>query len=67
MYTVRTETTVKTSEIQFRLNEEFDETTIDGRVTKTIPTRNGNFLSLEQKGNITQKLYRYGGKLNRIA
>merc|ERR1712079_4602 len=51
VYTVRTETTVKTSEIHFRLNEEFDETTVDGSVTKTTPTRKGNFLSLEQKGN----------------
>ncbi len=48
-YTVRTETTIKTTEIKFRLGEEFEETTIDGRVTRTLATRDGNVLTLEQK------------------
>ena len=50
-YTIRTVTTVRTSEITFKLNEPFTEDTIDGRKTQTMPTRIGNFLKLDQKGD----------------
>ena len=50
-YTIRTVTTVRTSEIVFKLNEPFTEDTIDGRKTQTMPTRIGNFLKLDQKGD----------------
>ena len=50
-YTIRTVTTVRTSEITFKLNEPFSEDTIDGRKTQTMPTRIGNFLKLDQKGD----------------
>ena len=51
LYTIRTVTTVRTTEISFRLNETFTEDTIDGRKTQTTPTRDGNFLKLDQKGD----------------
>ncbi|KAJ6663982.1 hypothetical protein lerEdw1_008936 [Lerista edwardsae] len=38
--TVKTESTFKTSEFSFILNESFDEDTIDGRKTKTLITLN---------------------------
>lgn len=38
---MKAESTFKTTEIKFKLNEEFDETTVDGRKTKV-----GKFLSL---------------------
>ena len=50
-YTIRTVTTVRTTEINFKLDEPFIEDTIDGRKTQTIPTRTGNFLKLDQKGD----------------
>lgn len=55
VYTIRTVTTVRTSEISFRLDEPFAEDTIDGRRTQTTPTREGNFLKLDQKGNKGEK------------
>lgn len=39
---MKAESTFKTTEIKFKLNEEFDETTVDGRKTKV-----GNLLSLQ--------------------
>ena len=51
IYTIRTVTTVRTSEISFKLNEPFTEDTIDGRKTQTVATRVGNFLKLDQKGD----------------
>ncbi|KAI9536588.1 hypothetical protein NQZ68_032383 [Dissostichus eleginoides] len=38
MVSMKSETTFKTTEIKFKLNEEFDETTADGRKTKTLIT-----------------------------
>ena len=55
VYTIRTVTTVRTSEITFKLDEPFVEDTIDGRRTQTTPTREGNFLKLDQKGNKGEK------------
>lgn len=34
LISMKSETTFKTTEIKFKLNEEFDETTADGRKTK---------------------------------
>ena len=51
MYTIRTVSTVRTTEISFKLNEPFTEDTIDGRKTQTTATRIGNFLKLDQKGD----------------
>ena len=50
-YTIRTETTVRTSEIKFVLGEVFPEATVDGRITQTMPTLEGNVLTLDQVGD----------------
>ncbi|XP_060537901.1 fatty acid-binding protein 5-like [Pantherophis guttatus] len=41
-FTVRTESTFKTSEFSFKLDEKFDENTIDGRKTQTLISLNDN-------------------------
>ncbi|XP_068425437.1 fatty acid binding protein 4b [Clinocottus analis] len=46
--TLKSESTFKTSEIKFKLGEEFDETTTDGRSTKTtITLENGKLVQLQ--------------------
>ncbi|KAM8734496.1 fatty acid binding protein 4b [Acanthopagrus latus] len=48
LISMKSETTFKTTEIKFKLNEEFDETTADGRKTKTIFTLdNGKLVQLQ--------------------
>ena len=55
LYVIRTLTTVRNTEISFRLDEMFLEDTIDGRRTETTPTRSGNLLTLDQKGQRGEK------------
>ena len=55
LYTIRTLTTVRNTEIVFRLNEVFTEDTIDGRKTQTSANRTGNLLVLDQRGAGGQK------------
>lgn len=43
-YTLKTMTALKNTEINFALGEEFDETTADGRQSKSTMTRDGNKL-----------------------
>nr|WPK49598.1 FABP2 [Pseudechiniscus sp.]WPK49608.1 FABP3 [Pseudechiniscus sp.] len=38
-YRLKTETAMKTSEIAFRIGEQFDEETLDGRQVKTVVTQ----------------------------
>ncbi|XP_033495933.1 fatty acid binding protein 4b [Epinephelus lanceolatus] len=45
---MKSETTFKTTEIKFKLSEEFEETTADGRKTKTIITFDNGKLVQEQ-------------------
>ena len=40
---------------RFKLNETFDETVIDGRVTRTTPTREGNVIVLDQRADKSKK------------
>ncbi|XP_053323964.1 fatty acid-binding protein, liver-like [Spea bombifrons] len=47
--TFKTESTFKSSEISFKLGEEFDETTADGRKTKTTVTLENGVLVQVQK------------------
>ena len=54
-YTIRTETTVRTTEIKFYLGKTFSESTIDGRITDTTPIRDKNIITLNQKGNQNKK------------
>nr|WPK49601.1 FABP2 [Viridiscus sp. 1 JF-2023a]WPK49603.1 FABP2 [Viridiscus perviridis] len=49
VYTVKSETTFKTSEFSFRLGEEFDEETPDGRRVKTIISQEGSKLVQVQR------------------
>ncbi|XP_040287962.1 myelin P2 protein-like [Bufo bufo] len=46
---LKTESSMKTTEMKFKLGEEFDETTADGRKTKTIITCDGGVLTQVQK------------------
>ncbi|XP_044063302.1 fatty acid binding protein 4b [Siniperca chuatsi] len=45
---MKSESTFKTTEIKFKLNEEFEETTADGRKTKTIVTLENGKLVQQQ-------------------
>ncbi|TMW50136.1 hypothetical protein DOY81_004761 [Sarcophaga bullata] len=51
VYTFTTSSTFKTSSITFKLGEEFDEETLDGRKVKSVCTMDGNKLVQEQKGD----------------
>ncbi|XP_065354721.1 probable fatty acid-binding protein [Calliphora vicina] len=51
LFTFTTSSTFKTSTISFKLGEEFDEETLDGRKVKSICTMDGNKLVQEQKGD----------------
>merc|ERR1712033_69234 len=48
-WTMITKTTVKSIELRFRLGEEFEETTTDGRKCKTTVTLEGNKTTTSQK------------------
>ncbi|XP_008553732.1 fatty acid-binding protein, muscle [Microplitis demolitor] len=50
MYTMKTTSTFKTSEVKFKLGEEFDEETPDGRKVKSVITLDGNKMTHIQKG-----------------
>lgn len=50
-YSLKTTSTFKNSEIKFKLGEEFDEETIDGRNVKSVITRDGNKFVQVQKGD----------------
>merc|ERR1712114_25383 len=49
-WTMTTKTTMKSIELKFRLGEEFDETTTDGRKVATTVTMEGNTLVTNQRG-----------------
>lgn len=51
VYTLKTTSPFKNTEIKFKLGEEFDEETVDGRKVKSICTLEGNKLVQEQKGD----------------
>lgn len=57
-WTLKSETTFKTSKIEFKLGEEFDETTVDDRQMKTTITLEGNKLIQEQRGAIPSTIIR---------
>ena len=52
---MRTESTVRTTELNFTLGVPFQEETLDGRITLTTPSRLGNVLTLDQQGNPDKK------------
>ncbi|XP_001608047.1 sodium/calcium exchanger regulatory protein 1 isoform X2 [Nasonia vitripennis] len=49
-YTMKTQSRFKNSEIKFKLGEEFDEETPDGRKVKSVITLDGNKMTHVQKG-----------------
>lgn len=49
-YVFSTNSTFKSTVIKFKLGEEFDEETLDGRKVKSVVTLDGNKLIQEQKG-----------------
>ncbi|XP_044280387.1 fatty acid-binding protein, adipocyte-like [Varanus komodoensis] len=49
MITMKTESSLKNSEISFKLGEEFDETTADGRKVKSTVTLDNGSLNQVQK------------------
>lgn len=51
VYTLKTTSTFKSTEIKFKLGEEFDEETVDGRKVKSTCTLEGNKLIQVQKGD----------------
>ncbi|KAI1302400.1 Fatty acid-binding protein [Halotydeus destructor] len=50
-YSLKTVTTFKTSELKFKLGEEFEEKRLDDATVKTKVTRDGNKLIQEQFGD----------------
>ncbi|XP_015116027.1 myelin P2 protein isoform X1 [Diachasma alloeum] len=57
-YTLKTTSTFKSTEIKFKLGEEFDEETPDGRKVKSVITLDGNKMSHIQKGDKTTTIER---------
>ncbi len=56
LWTIKTSTTLKTMELKFKLGEEFEETTPDGRDVKAIVTQEGNkFISVQTAKKESQK------------
>ena len=49
-YTLTTTSTFKSSALKFKLGEEFDEETMDGRKVKSVCTLEGNVLTQKQNG-----------------
>lgn len=57
-FSFHTVSTFKSTVIKFKLGEEFDEETLDGRKVKSICTMNGNTLSQVQKTDKTSTIER---------
>jgi len=57
-YILRSDTKMKTKEMKFRLDEEFDETTLDGRNVKTTCRLDGTKLIQDQKGEVPSVITR---------
>ncbi|BFZ18191.1 hypothetical protein BsWGS_21230 [Bradybaena similaris] len=57
-WTITTSTSLTKLEIKFKIGEEFDETTADGRKVRTTCTLNENKLIQEQRGRIDSLIIR---------
>ncbi|KAI4497708.1 hypothetical protein M0802_007248 [Mischocyttarus mexicanus] len=60
-YTLKTNSPFKSSEIKFKLGEEFEEETPDGRKVKSVCTLEGNKLLHVQKGSLSKLAYTITG------
>jgi hypothetical protein len=58
VFNIRSESSFKNIDTRFKLDEEFDETTADGRKVKTTVRLEGRKLIQEQKGDIGTTLTR---------
>jgi len=61
-YTLNTESTFKNTTIKFKLGQEFDEETIDGRNVKSIIRAEGNKFTQEQAGDKPSTIIREFGE-----
>ncbi|XP_031628256.1 probable fatty acid-binding protein [Contarinia nasturtii] len=66
-YTLVTSSTFKTSTISFKLGEEFDEETLDGRKVKSVITLDGNKLVQKQGGTPPSDIIREFDGNNMVA
>jgi len=57
-WTMKSETTFKTTKVEFKVGVEFDETTADDRKMKTTFTLDGDKLTQDQKGEIPSVIIR---------
>lgn len=57
-YSFNTTSTFKSTTIKFKLGEEFDEETLDGRKVKSTMTLEGNKLIQDQKGDKAHQIIR---------
>lgn len=57
-YSFNTTSTFKNTTIKFKLGEEFDEETLDGRKVKSTMTLDGNKLVQDQKGDKAHQIIR---------
>lgn len=49
-YSLTSKSTFKDTDLRFRIDQEFDEETPDGRMVKSVVVQNGNVLTHTQKG-----------------
>ncbi|XP_059142602.1 sodium/calcium exchanger regulatory protein 1-like [Physella acuta] len=64
LWTIKTSTPLKNTQIQFKLDVPFEEQTADGRKVKTTCSVSGNKLIQEQKGDISSTIIREFSKEN---
>merc|ERR1712096_525391 len=65
VWTIKTSTTLKTMELKFKLGEEFDETTPDGReVDATVTFEDGKIVSVQKAKKEGQKSTRSVREMN---
>merc|ERR1712142_848570 len=65
VWTIKTSTTLKTMELKFKIGEEFDETTPDGReVTATVTFEDGKIVSVQKAKKDGQKSTRSVREMN---
>nr|AXY94703.1 FABP [Habrobracon hebetor] len=60
-FSLKTTSTFKSSEVKFKLGEEFDEETPDGRKVKSVITLDGNKMTHVQKGDKVTDIVREFG------
>lgn len=66
-FSYHTVSTFKTTVIKFKLGEEFDEETLDGRKVKSVFTLNGNVLTQVQKTEKKSELIRTFSETEMVA